>query len=389
VIGEEVLERGLRTAADDYDVPAAAVDAIRAELTAMTAASEGAAGGARRLRPRGPRSWKGWTAALAAAAGLIVGVPLALGGSGGSGGSGGTSANSNGAAAGASAVHGSVSRPGKFLANLPGRVASGAASAANGSVAGGSGAAPRRPLQSQNQPNGPDLVPNGVPDRVVKTGNLRLRVPKGQVAPSLQRLSALASRDGGYVQSSDQQTGGAAPSGEITLRIPVSRFADAVNQATKLSGAKVLSLQTSGQDVTSHYVDLSARITALQRVRATYLTLLGHATTIGETLEVQDRIANVQSQIEQLQGQRKLLASQAALSTLTVSVDQPVRRAVARHHQRSSGFGHAVHVSVSRFVRGVEAIVSVLGPLLLAAILVGIAVVIGRFGYRRLRRYLV
>ena len=45
--------------------------------------------------------------------------------------------------------------------------------------------------------------------------------------------------------------------------------------------------------------------------------------------------------------------------------------------------------SVDRFVNGIEAIVGVLGPLLLAALLIGLGWVVARLAYRRLRRNLV
>lgn len=377
MIAEDVLERALHAAADRYDVPPGGADAIRSEL-ARSADPRQVAGDVRRFRPRRPRSWQGWTAVATVAAALVIGLPVALGGSG-------TprqqfDASNATSGAGAASSNGSA---------LPGAIQALPRHELQRKAAAGPAFAPAAPPSAPSAGGGTGLVPGRTPDRVVKTGDLALRVPKGQVGASLQRLSDLAGQEHGYVASSDQQTGGPDPSGEVTLRVPVSRFTDTVGRASHLSGARVLSLQTSGQDVTSRYVDLSARLTALERTRSTYLTILGGATTIGQTLEVQDRISQVQTQIEQLQGERKLLADQAALSTLDVTVDQPAAKPVPTAHHAGSGFGHAVHVSVDRFVRGVDAIVSILGPLLLAVILVGLAYLAGRFAHRRFRRHLV
>ena len=140
--------------------------------------------------------------------------------------------------------------------------------------------------------------------------------------------------------------------------------------------------------MTSKFVDLKARISALEKTRETFLTLLAKATTIGETLAVQQHVTDVQTQIEQLQGQKKVLVNRAALSTLTVTVDQKVAVQTTPSHEKS-GLHKAFDRSVSRFVHGIEAIISIIGPLLLVALIVGLGWLAARFGYRRLRRRMV
>jgi hypothetical protein len=172
------------------------------------------------------------------------------------------------------------------------------------------------------------------------------------------------------------------------LRIPVAHFDDAIQAAEEL-GQKVISLTTSADDVTGKYVDLQARIRALDATRHTFLTLLAKAQTIGETLAVQDRVTQVQTQIEQLQGQVKVLRNQSAMSTLTITVDQKAAVVVAHRPHQDNGFVKAVKLSVSRFVRGIEAIIGVIGPILLVLLLIGLGWVAAKFGYRSLRRRMV
>jgi hypothetical protein len=223
----------------------------------------------------------------------------------------------------------------------------------------------------------------------VKTGELALQVGKGKVSQTLQAVTALATAEHGYISNSQTDEAGATPSGLVTLRVPVDRFEDTVHQARSITGAKVVSLQTSGVDVTSKYVDLQARIKALQATRATFLTLLSKATTIGQTLAVQQQVTDVQTRIEQLQGQLKVLADTSAMSTLTVTVDQPSTINAVKPPHRDNGFVRAVKLSVSRFVRGIEAIVGVIGPILLVLLLLVLGWLAARFGYRASRRHLV
>jgi hypothetical protein len=232
--------------------------------------------------------------------------------------------------------------------------------------------------------------PTGDSAKVVKTGVLDLQVPKGQVGRTLDRVTAIATIERGYVADSRTSEGASAPSGEVTLRVPVSRFEDAVSRAralTRVAGAKVLGIETSGEDVTARYVDLKARIRALEATRTTFLSLLAKATTIGETLAVQQRVTDVQTQIERLRGQLKVLADQAAMSTLTVTVDQKAT-AVPAHHEKS-GIHKAFDRSVDRFVNGIEVIVAAIGPILLVVLLVAVGWFAARVGYRLLRRRLV
>ena len=81
--------------------------------------------------------------------------------------------------------------------------------------------------------------------------------------------------------------------------------------------------------MTAQAADQQARLTALKASRDQFLTILAKAKTIGETLAVQQKVDDAQTQIDQLQGQINVLSSQASYGTLTVTVSQKVAAAVA------------------------------------------------------------
>jgi hypothetical protein len=220
--------------------------------------------------------------------------------------------------------------------------------------------------------------------RIVKTGNLELRVPKKDVPAQTDKLVVLAASEGGYVASSSTNLGSGAPYGEVVLRIPVARFEDAIKKAQALG--HTVTLTTSADDVTGKYVDLAAKRHALEQTRSTYLSILSRARTIGATLAVQQRIDDVQQQIDQLSGQIKLLGSQSSYSTLTVDV-VPSGLVVPLHHAaRRHGIGKAWHDSWRRFSRGVDAMVGAIGPIVFALLLFGLIGLIGWLGNRSARR---
>lgn len=391
MIAEDLLERGLGAAAESYEIPPAAVDDLRDQLAPRRP----------QARRRLAMSRRAWVLSTAAAAVGVIALAVAVGGGPNGGPDSGSSA---GKSAGGTAIGSGTASGVNGVAGVPAPAGAGgsAGAAVTGGVAGhdsATGAAAAVPGPSLQQygasttdgqslagkPARTPAAPAGAGAKVVKTGELDLQVDKGQVAHTLDQISAIATVASGFVAESHTNEGG-DPSGSITLRVPVARFEAAVHDVRQLH-AKVLSQQTSGVDVTSSYVDLQARIRALVATRSAFERLLARATTIGDTLAVQSRITDVQTQIEQLQGQLRVLDDQSSYGTLTVTVDQKLTPAPPAHHR--SGMSAALHRSVDRFVNGIEAIVGILGPLLLVLLLVALAFVVGRVGYRLLRRQLV
>ncbi len=224
--------------------------------------------------------------------------------------------------------------------------------------------------------------------RVVQTGQLAIRVRPGGVRNALNRLEAIAAGAGGYVGESRSQegpNGSEPPSGSTSLRVPVDHFTAVLGQARALG--TVLSSSSNARDVTGQYVDLTARISALSDTRATYLTLLSRAGTIGDTLAVQQQIQQVQSQLEQLQGQQKVLADSSDLATLTVSVTQSGQPATPTSHHATSGFAKALRSAGHNFNVGLQAVITVAGPLLLALLVLAFVAGVVLAGRRAWRHY--
>jgi hypothetical protein len=397
MIAEDVLERGLAAAADAFEPPAGAVDRLRERIT--PAGMDSAEDEPRRRLPR-PHGLQ-WLPVVAAGLIALIAIPIALGGGG--------TPESGGGTPQAVGTPGPALGSGGYGLITQNQTRAESKSGAPDSVAGGVAGAPAAPAPQQapdtaghgpafdvngqsggpTNANGESVAPLDTQQRIVRTGSLDLQVAKGDVDAAVQRLTTLATSERGYVSSSQASQDGNDASATVTMRVPVGNFDDAVNRARSL-GTKVIDLTTSSDDVTSRYVDLSARIRSATETRNAFRTLLLKANTIGQTLTVQARVDAVQTEIERLIAQRKLLASQSALSTLTVNVDQPgVLQTTPVHHQKRSGLSKAVHTSVSRFVHGVEAIIAIIGPVLLVALLAGLAWLVGRLGYRRFRRTMV
>jgi hypothetical protein len=305
---------------------------------------------------------------------LVLGLALILGGGSSSSG-GGSASSSSGSAAGFGAVKAA-----------PAQGTSNAVSRPEAAPSEATGAAPQSgsAQSTSGEADAVSAIDSVTATRVVKTGSMELRVSRGQVQATVTRLISLTTGLNGYVSQSRTDNFAGSPTGEVTLRIPAARFDGAVTEAERFG--HVVSLVTNAHDVTGQFVDLGARVAALKRTRSTYLTILGRATTIGSTLEVQQRVNDVQQQIEELQGQLKVLSNQSADGTLTVNVSQTGAPAPVMRHHKHNGIGAAWHRSINRFSRGFDAIVGALGTLLLVLLILGVLAAIALLGYRGVRR---
>ena len=156
---------------------------------------------------------------------------------------------------------------------------------------------------------------------IVRTAHLELEV--ADVASVLFDARAEIASLGGYVSGSDEYDQGDRRWASVTYRVPVDRFADAIDALRGLS-ERVARESTQSQEVTSTVVDLDARIANLRASEASLIEIMDRSGRMEDVLAVQMRLEDVRGQIERLEAQRTNLADQAALSTLSVSWFTPV-----------------------------------------------------------------
>ena len=389
MIDDAVLEQLITSAATQAEVPV--------EGPARVLEARGAAGPPRTRARRSTQSVLGsrrrrWLAAVSAAAVFVVVVSL-LGAIHGissgkpTAGTGPVTGPASSSSGGPAAGGGSSSTSGGGMAGGSGRSAQSGAGVSAGGTTGSVGAA-AVPANGAAPAPVSEAVPNEVPilpSKVVKTGSLTLTVASGQVAEAVAALSTQASGQGGFVASSTE-TSGQSASADVTLRVPVANFGTLVADAQRLG--TTVSLSTSGQDVTSQFVDLQARIQALQDTRSQFEQILAKAESIGDILSVESQISGLQTQIEQLQGQLEVLDDQASYSTLAVhiGVAGPRPAPVAKP---ASGVSKAWQRARHSFSNGVEAIVAASGGFAVFLLAVIVLAVVGRLAWLYLRRRLI
>ena len=201
---------------------------------------------------------------------------------------------------------------------LPGSTAAG-----HGTVAPGMTAAPGSQSGGARASGAGPAGTSGIAapeDQIVKTGTIGIQVAAidASIMQATDQIHAL----GGWLAGSDRTTSTAEDMASVTFRVPVNQFENALAAMRKL-GSKVLSEHTESTPVGGQIVDLQARIANLRASEKAIQAIMDKSTTIGDVLSVQQRIADVQGQIEELSGQLAGLTDQSTYSTLTVEFVVP------------------------------------------------------------------
>lgn len=194
--------------------------------------------------------------------------------------------------------------------------------------------------------------PTTVDRKVIVTVTLDLLVD--DVGASGVKVATMVEGVGGYVFS--QQTNlGERPSSSIVLKVPPAKVASLLG--TLGSVGKVTAQTQQAEDVTAQFVDLESRITAARASVGRVREFLDRTTTVGELAGLEAELTRRQTELEQLLGQQRVLASQTDLATVTVTLSPaPVAAAAAGRPSVS----RALH-------RGIDSVVNVGGALAMVA----------------------
>jgi hypothetical protein len=158
-------------------------------------------------------------------------------------------------------------------------------------------------------------APEAPPRQVITTSTLFVTVPD---LPEAQRkLTTAVGAVGGFVEGSELFT--AQKEGTWRLRVPSARLDEAVSALSALGD--VSSVRTDARDVTDEVVDVDARLAAKRAEEARLLELLKTASaSLADVLAVEKELSRVRGEVEALAGQQKRLATDVAMSSLTVTL---------------------------------------------------------------------
>ncbi|PSQ19097.1 DUF4349 domain-containing protein [Halobacteriales archaeon QS_8_69_26] len=227
-----------------------------------------------------------------------------------------------------------------------------------------------------DQSGSPDAKSPAARQAVIRTGTVNVEVEDYDA--SRTSLVATARGMGGFVSDSQQTLNREGnrtwTTGQVVLRVPADRFTDLL--AAVRDEGTVVSERTQAKDVSDQLVDLEARLENLRRERERVREFYDQANTTQELLRLEERLSEIQGEIERLEAKKRSLEDKVAYSTLTVKLEEPEpdpepeeeeEEEQQAFHERSvvGAFADSVNTLVV-FVRGAVVTLAYAAPFLLA-----------------------
>ena len=200
--------------------------------------------------------------------------------------------------------------------------------------------------------------------KIIRNGELTLETESP--TEGLRKITAAAESHGGFVVTSEFKQNPASAGGKVTqsvtvvARVPASQFASALDQIRN-AGERVVQEKISGQDVSEEYLDVEARLRNKKALEGQFLDIMKQARKVEDALDVQTQLADVRTEIERLEGRRRFLENQAALSTITTTLQmpQPIIASTTMGFGTTikQAFGDAVDTAVSIVLFVIQAVI--------------------------------
>jgi hypothetical protein len=222
----------------------------------------------------------------------------------------------------------------------------------------------------------PAPTPGVASNMIIRTATALIEVDS--LEPAVAAMQQLAARVGGYVGGTGIQTGkNQLRQAFIEVKVPAGRF-DEVISGLKPIG-KLESVNVAAEDVGEEFVDVTARMDNARRLEQRLIGLLATRTgRLKDVLDVEQSLSRVREEIERYEGRIRYLQAHTAMSTLSVTVHEPLPVVGTAG---KSVMGEAFAQAWRNFVALVSLTVQALGVILPLGFLAGIA----WFVTRRLR----
>lgn len=207
-------------------------------------------------------------------------------------------------------------------------------------------------------------IPVPVAERkIAKGASLDLRVQS--LAWTYQHIQDSVKNVGGYIENANiSQPKNDIRTAWLEVRVPADRL-DVTMEDAKKAASSVTSEYLSAGDVSDQSIDLTARLNAKRAEESALVSLLNRAEKVSDVIEVTERLAQVRSEIEQLDAQSRRLEGQVAMSQLSISITEDPRIVLDDDTVRD---GNVLKQSVTDLTRWAIALVSALTTIVIAGL---------------------
>ena len=140
---------------------------------------------------------------------------------------------------------------------------------------------------------------------------------------AVRHVETIAAQRGGWVESAEIYGEAGYRSASVQLRVPADHLDNVLDTLRGLG--RVTDEGVSSTDVTERLIDNEARLSAWHAQEARLVTLLENAPTVEDIIQIEQRIAQVRSDIEYVEATQRNLTNRVATSLITVNLRLPAR----------------------------------------------------------------
>ena len=199
----------------------------------------------------------------------------------------------------------------------------GCGGSANGSYESAIGSAPQDGLADYESGSTETVTPPG--QKLIRT--LYLNAETDNMDALLSQVDTKIAELGGYVESREvyngtTYSGSTSRSADLTIRIPADKlnaFIDHIEGASNIT-----SNRETTEDVTLNYVATESRITALETEQARLLELLAQAATMEDLLQIESRLTEVRTELEQVKSTLRVYDNLVDYGTIHLSISEVI-----------------------------------------------------------------
>jgi hypothetical protein len=157
--------------------------------------------------------------------------------------------------------------------------------------------------------------------KIIRNGSVSLEV--SSVEESVSEIKKLVDGAGGYVTDesvSEDEFG--TKSGSILCRIPADELDATIAALSDLGEVDYVSI--SANDITDQYFDLEVRLDNQKQLETRLVELLKRPTNeLDDLLAAERELARVRTDIDSMEGRKRLWDNQIAYSTISVNLHEP------------------------------------------------------------------
>lgn len=156
-------------------------------------------------------------------------------------------------------------------------------------------------------------------EKLVYTGNLDLETREYDAYT--KEFFGIVNKYAGITQNMNEYTRAERRYMNMTVRIPAKDFDNFLNDVRTGSGS-VVSISTNVDNITKRYADNDLQIASLETQHERLLELLAQAEDLSDVVLLEERLSNVEYQLNSLKSYKGDMDEDVAYSTITVSISE-------------------------------------------------------------------